>query len=94
MLAFGQKGLTNISSKKIELIQSMKAYPILINPNNLQSNPTASGQRCCPLVFCCFLQFFVVSRRFLIDIYLQFVYNCLVGAGGICRFIKINKNKK
>ncbi len=22
------------------------------------------------------------------------MYNCLVGAGGICRFIKINKNKK
>ena len=22
------------------------------------------------------------------------MYNCLVGAGGICRFIKINENKK
>ena len=52
-----------------------------------KSNLTASGQRCCPLVF-------VVYRRLLIDIYLQFMYNCLVGAGGICRFIKINKNKK
>ena len=36
----------------------------------------------------------LIVLSFFVDIYLQLMYNCLVGAGGICRFIKINKNKK